>query len=354
MATVTEHFHKKRLRDKNINIKTKYKDGESVCERNSDNSRNDDIKNGVILNKTYFKNGTPVFAETDFNPSLLYSFVINKELEEDIECMNCGMKGNGKDFLEGCPYCGSIYTIDYSNKKVGAQLNTNYVIKDKGRGKILVFIIDFIICLILSSWYCITTGRTFTVFDILKILGIALAFTGLLFYPLYALRMGYVRSIALAEKEKKNQIQAKFWESLKSYDISKEKFFNNFNNELNEFFFDGTKEENKNVIDFDVVDYDDYSYFFDDLKRINIKVKLDIRVVEMVEDKVKSSIKTLSCTLVQNEIEENPYHPGIYVVKCHGCGATVDIMKNACEHCGAKVHYLQSWYITEVEIKNAD
>lgn len=348
MSTITERFHDKRLKKFNINIKTKFQDGENVSERNSNNSYNDDIKNGIILNKTYFKNNQPIHIENKFNPSLLYSFVINNELESDIKCPNCGMIGKGKDFENGCPYCGSIYTIEYSDKNVGAKLHLNYIMKNS-KYKFRVLFTDFVICFILSFLYCVTTGRTFTIFDIAKILGLASMGTLLLFYPFYMLDSYLVSNKVIKENEKKHQKQLKFWEDISKYNISKKIFFNNLNSELNEYFYDGSYNENKNVIDYDVIDYNDYEYNFDSQKRINIKVEIDVRVIELVNEAIKTSNKTLCLTLVQNEILEDEYHPGIYIAKCHGCGASIDILKNKCDYCGAKIHYLQSWYISEIK-----
>lgn len=344
MSIITEKFHDERLKKFGINIKTKFQDGNNVSERNSDNSYNDDIKNAIILNKTYFKNNVPIHMENNFNPSLLYSFMINKEFESDIKCPNCGMTDKGKEFENGCPYCGSTYTIEYSYKNVGAKLHLNYVMKNY-KYKFRVFFTDFAICFILSFCYCIATGRTFTVFDISKILALASMGTLLLFYPFYILDSYAVSSNVVRRMKKKQQKQLKFWEDISKYKISKEKFFNNLNNELNEYFYDGSYDKNRNVIDYDVIDYDDYEYSFDSQNRINIKVKMEIRVVEFINEMIKTSNKTLDLILVQNEIVEDEYHPGIYIAKCHGCGASIDILKDKCDYCGAKIHFLQSWYI---------
>ena len=47
MKTVTDYFHEERLKKWNINIKTKFQDGQEVKERNSDDSYNDDIRNVI-------------------------------------------------------------------------------------------------------------------------------------------------------------------------------------------------------------------------------------------------------------------------------------------------------------------
>lgn len=258
------------------------------------------------------------------------------------------MHGKGRDFVDGCPYCRSIYTVDYSDKNVGAKLHYNYVMKDN-KYKVRTFLIDFAFCLILSSIYYVSTGRTFTIFDILKILGLALVFSLILFYAFYMLDSYIVTQRVIKEKEKQHQKQIKFWNDMSGYNISKQKFFNNLNSELNNLFYDDSVQKNKNVIDFDILEYEDYDYFFDEKNRINIKVKLNIRIIEYNLNHIESNIREMNLVLVQNEILEK--EKGIYMVRCHGCGASLDIMKKECEYCGCKIHYLQSWYIKDVDIK---
>ena len=51
---LTDKYHKKKLNDAGINFKTKYIVGNKILERNTDNSVNDDIKNGIRCEKTYY------------------------------------------------------------------------------------------------------------------------------------------------------------------------------------------------------------------------------------------------------------------------------------------------------------
>ena len=37
------------------------------------------------------------------------------------ECKNCGMSSKLKDFVDGCPYCGTYYNIDYTDKDLGGK-----------------------------------------------------------------------------------------------------------------------------------------------------------------------------------------------------------------------------------------
>lgn len=349
MGIVTERLHFKRLNLYGINIKTKFQDGNIVKERNTDNSHNDDIQNGVILNKTYFKNGSPIFAQNEYNPSVLYSLIINSDLEADINCPNCGMNGKGKDFVDGCPYCGSIYTIDYQDKNIGAKMHNDYVLRNGASHIIKALLLDYAVCLIIVGAYWGTAARTFTIFDFLKVLGLASVGALLLFYPFYILESYILSEKVKRIKEAKNKKINDFWQEMQKYNISKSKFFNNLNGELNEYFYDNNVEKNKNVIDFDIIDYEDYSYFIDDNKRVNIKVSVLVRTIELENGNAISKERKYNLTLVQNEIIEDQIHKGCYIIKCRGCGASIDVMQPSCQYCGKKLHYLQSWYIDKIE-----
>ena len=47
MPLISNNFHNKMLKEHKLNIKTKYIVGNKILERNTDNSYNDDIKNGI-------------------------------------------------------------------------------------------------------------------------------------------------------------------------------------------------------------------------------------------------------------------------------------------------------------------
>ena len=51
---IVDEAQKHRLKEYGINIKTKYKADDKILERNTDCSRNDNIKQGIILEKDYY------------------------------------------------------------------------------------------------------------------------------------------------------------------------------------------------------------------------------------------------------------------------------------------------------------
>ena len=54
---IVEKIHNKRLKEQGISICSKYKSNDTILERNTDKTkRNDDIQNGICLEKDYYKN----------------------------------------------------------------------------------------------------------------------------------------------------------------------------------------------------------------------------------------------------------------------------------------------------------
>ena len=103
MALVSDNYHKKKLKEYGVNIKTKYFVGNKTYERNTDDSVNDDIVAGIRCEKDYYLGNVLVHKEKEFDSRIEYTF-ISKEMEEgNYKCPNCGMESKIKDFVDGCP-----------------------------------------------------------------------------------------------------------------------------------------------------------------------------------------------------------------------------------------------------------
>ena len=100
MALISDNYHKKKLKDLNINIKTKYIVGNKILERNTDDSSNDDIKSGIRCEKDYYVNNKLCHTEKIFDSRIEYTFISKEEENMDYKCPNCGMRSKLKNFLE--------------------------------------------------------------------------------------------------------------------------------------------------------------------------------------------------------------------------------------------------------------
>lgn len=100
------------------------------------------------------------------------------------ECKNCGMSSKLKEFVDGCPYCGTYYNIDYTDKDLGGKYHYDRVIRKKTY-RVITAIIDLVISLILSFIFIKYTSRTFNSYDISKIFIYGTILSLILYYLFY-------------------------------------------------------------------------------------------------------------------------------------------------------------------------
>ena len=334
---VVEQFQDKRLRKYNVNIKTKFLDGDKHKERNSDDSHNDDIKSGIILEKDYYVGGILNKKENIFDSRILYNYEFDSE--EEIICKNCGVNGKAADFENnGCPYCGSSYNIEYDTKELGSKNYYDYVVKDR-KYIMKVLIKDLIISLIIIGIYILTTSRTMYFFDILKIVVGTLILGLILFIFFYYMDAKMILPSIKAKKEKQNDLQREFWERMEEKKVDKIQFFNNLVYLLRELYY---SDKYPNVIDFDIIDYDNYKDVYID-NDMFVDITLDIRIVSFDKGKIVSKREEKTYRLKRlNEFRE--LKGGINFIKCPSCGHSIDVTLSECSYCGHKINYLQEWY----------
>ena len=76
MPLVSDKYRNDKLNKYNINIKTKYIVGNKILERNTNNSINDDIKDGIICEKDYYVSNKLEHIEKTFDSRIEYTFMI--------------------------------------------------------------------------------------------------------------------------------------------------------------------------------------------------------------------------------------------------------------------------------------
>lgn len=340
MTLITERLHSKRLNKYKINIKTIYKDDNERLERNSDNSHNDNITNGIILEKDYYKDKKLLLKTYNFDPRLSYSFVFNSS-DKKIKCPNCGYIDRAKQFNDGCPYCKTYYNMDYSNKDLGAKYHYDQVVNSNLYTKI-TFIIDIIFSVILMYFYIKISSRTFNIYDIAKVFIIGGILGVALYYVFYIVDAMIITLPVKLYKESQNRKQIIFWDRMNSLGIDKKTFFNNINYELKNYYFDD--KVNKDVIDYDIIDYlefNDYQYNND----LYVKVKVSLRIITYKDNKLDVDNKKVIFTFKRNDVNNLELDKEINIIKCHNCGSSIDVTKNTCEYCGSVNNYLQEWYL---------
>jgi len=342
MARITEKFQNNRLREHGINIETTYKSEAGILIKNINNSINDNINKGIILEKKYIRNGKIICNIFNFDPRIEYTFIKSIEEEKEISCPNCGNTEVAKNFISGCPYCGTNYNIDYNNKDLGTKYHYDRAINSNNYIKITL-LVDIFICLIFMFFYIHNTGRTFNIYDISKIIIFGLVLAIVLFYIFYMIDTIIVILPIKIYKDRLNANQISFWERMRSKGIDKKTFFNNFNYELQQFFYNDKNENN--IIDYDIVDYIKLNEITDENDNFYIEVVVRIRVISYQDNKINSKIKKRTFILKKNNTKLKKLHNGINIINCHNCGAPIDVTKKECDYCKTKNNYLQEWYL---------
>lgn len=341
MAVVMEKFHKRKLDKYKVETKTKYKSGDNILYINSNGVDCDDVKDGIILEKSYYKNNVLLKKLYNFDSRVVYSFVLGDGINDKSTCPNCGYEDKVKNFIDGCPYCGTNYNIDYLDKKLGNKEYYDRIIHSNFY-KVVTLVIDLIISFLISYIYIFSTSRTFNVFDISKIVVFGLVLGLFLYYVFYYIDAYVVLLPIKIYKDRQNDKQIKFWEKMNSLGIDKKSFFNNFNYELQRYYFDN---EN-NIIDYDIVDYLNFDEFVND-KKIEVDVVVRIRLVRFIRDRIKVRNENVNFKLRKIEADVSKLKELVNIIDCPGCGHSLDVVEKSCNYCGTKFNYLQEWYLVK-------
>ena len=335
MAYVSEDFHVKRLNENGINIKTKFIVDGTIKERNSNGKNNEGFSKGIVCKKEYYVNNVLKHIENKFDSRIEYSYVTGQDLDKDYKCPNCGMEGKVKDFADGCPYCNTHYNIDYTDKDLGSKFHYDRVLRNTTY-RIVVGVVDYIISFIICLIWIKSTSRTFNVVDVSKVFIYALILATILYYFFYLVDAYIILGPIKRYKDKINNKQREFW---KNSNLDQKEFYNNINYEIGKYYY------NKDgIIDYDIIDYLDFTNFIHEGK-ININVLVDIRLVYYENGKIYSKYKEESFNMVQNLNEVLELKDGINYIKCHNCGASIDVNSGKCEYCGTPIKYLQKWIL---------
>jgi predicted RNA-binding Zn-ribbon protein involved in translation (DUF1610 family) len=341
MPIVSESFHYKNLKEKGFKIKTTYKNNNKVSVRSSDNSINEDVKNGIRLRKEYYKDDRLLHTVTDFDSRITYTYINQENENQDMKCPNCGMSGKVKDFIDGCPYCRTKYNIEYTEKDLGTKHHYDRVLRNNTY-RLITLILDIIISFIICFIYFKNTSRTFNQFDILKIVVYTIIVSGILYYFFYLLD-GYIILLPIKiYKDKMNQKQIDFWNKMNKLGIDKNKFYNNMNYEINKYYYQKT-----NIIDYDILDCLEFKDSKDKDGNIIITSKIDIRTITYSNNKIKENHEDVTFSFLRREGELFELHDGKNYIKCPNCGGSCDVTKEKCDHCRTELKHYQEWIMID-------
>ena len=332
MPLVSESYQENKLKKNGINIKTKYIVGNQILERNTDNSKNDNINKGIRCGKEYYYLNKLTHKEKIFDSRIEYTFISNNE-EDDYKCGNCGFSGKVKDFVDGCPYCDTNYNIDYSIKDLGSKYHYDLVLKST-KYRVVTGIIDLIVSLIISFIFIKITGRTFNIYDISKVFLYGLILSLILYYFFYMMDAYFILGPIKEYKKKINNKQRDFWNRTK---IDKKSFYNNLNFEIRDKYYN-----NSEIIDYDILDFNEFNDYEKNGKYY-VEVSADVRIVTFNNGKISSKYITDTYVMYKNNEELLELKDGINYIKCHNCGASINVLNSKCDYCDTVINNIQEW-----------
>ena len=337
MPLISDISQKNKLKKYNINIKTKYIVGNNILERNTDDSHNDDIEKGIRCLKEYYLKDKLLHSERKFDSRIEYTFISKSEENIDYTCPNCGMRSKLKEFIDGCPYCGTYYNIDYTDKDMGGKYHYDRVLRSTTY-RLVTAVVDIIISLLLAYLFIKNTSRTFNNIDIIKVFVYGFILSLVLYYFFYIIDGYIVLGPIKWYKNKLNKKQMDFWNRTK---IDKKVFFNNLNFEIrNKYYGDG------NIIDYDIIDYDSFNDFTKD-NILYVKVNAYVRLVYYKNGKISSKLLNEEYILKRHNQDTLDLKGGINVLQCHNCGASIDVRDKKCNYCNSEIKYLQEWIMVD-------
>ena len=353
---IVERSQEKRLGQYKAAITSCYMSDGKKYLRSTDHSRNDNVSSAVLVEKIYYVNGRPVKKITGFDPRMQYTYLAASPEQKEVHCPNCGYVGSGKEMAEGCPACGATFNVEYSDKELGAKYHFDQIVNGKGY-KVKTLLVDMLVSFFLSFFVLRFTGRTFNIYDIGKVIIGTAVLTLILYFFFYQVDAYIVSGAARREAEKKNREQKRFWEAAAGQGIEKKVFFNNLMYELRNHYY-GREPSLADVIDFDVVDFLDFDMLQSPAAGgehssssepqpaaggLRVRVQMLLREIRLRDGQITEKTGLRTVVLERKPGPVRILQPGMNLIKCRNCGASVDATAPFCSYCGTPMLRYQEW-----------
>lgn len=198
-------------------------------------------------------NNECIFVDNNFNKDCLYTIKNYEDENEKISCPNCGNEGKVSEFIDGCPYCKTIFNFGINNTN-NSKNRLSYKYNSNGYYKYYL-IIYLITTIILAIFFSLFTDSF-----------ISALFISSFFSPIPALiinvklmeKMGIIPIVAYDESEDTN------WKSTKDKTV----FYNNLKAELMIKFY-----EKEDLVDFEINSYEKLDFLSDEEIKVICKIK---------------------------------------------------------------------------------
>lgn len=364
MTFVSEKEQAKILKKYGLCVQTEFWENHNIRIRSSDHSHGDDVRDGIVLQKKYFRNDALIHREKDFSPLIKYTYLGTEAASGTCTCPNCGYEEKGTAFSDGCPYCGASYNVEYADRREGGQYFADKESKNTGLYA-AVLILCLAVCLPISFYLVKTTGRTFMFFDKLKAVVFGVTPALLIFYLFFVTHAFVITRLAQQRYEKQTQLIRKFEKDLGELEIPLSTFYNNLHSELSYYLYNGQQDKNGETagdgekieiagkdgepVDADILECRDFQITEGEAGRPDIRLSVRLRRILMKGEKIHAREDLFRIRMRENTVKPDELHPGVNIIHCRGCGAPVDVTKKTCEYCGRRINYRQRLYIMSAD-----
>ena len=323
MLMHSEGKHLKRLKEKNIVKEEIFYNPETDEEiiLSSHGTKKINIYDSFKRETIYYLNKKEIYIEDNQNDSIMYTYIFNTNTDDDYTCKNCGYKEKLSTFAHGCPYCNTeVFIENHQSHDLNAKAKSE--IKDS-------FFMATGVCFIL-----IILGMYIEIF-------MQIAFVA---YPLLAI-YDLIRIILLSISASSMDVWKEF-NDLKM-NINEEKIYNELKNQLKEIYFDNKNTEYLNLIDFEILNFEQAKADRDG-KDLNMLLSYKIRKYYFDGSCIHKTENICEAKLVRNK---NVKHKeNLTTVKCKNCGSPVNYNDEKCSYCGTKNWSSISWQLKEITI----
>ena len=355
MARVFERLHDKKLKQEGIRIDSIYhcKDGDKT--RSSDSSVSDDVKNGILLKKIYYQDGKLSFVKGGFDSRILYTFLSRAGDQRQMQCPNCGYEAAGREFLDGCPYCGTNFNMTFDDMEAGAKKSYDRILHSNSY-RVTVYLVSLVLGMIISFLVIFNTSRIFNFVSWGRVIFYGLILSVVTYLAFYFVDARVVPGPIARYKDRKNQADKAFW--LRS-GIDQTTFYNNLQYELQRVYYGGQGKGagslEEDVVDFEIVDTEDFHRSRQGGKDIVSLTLYANGTVRGKEGRLSAGEKKRQVRLERWRGDAangagqdiSGLQPGANVIICHNCGGSLDVTQKQCPFCGTRINFHQEWYIAD-------
>lgn len=344
---VKEKEHIKRLENNNIMIEEVYEKIKNKKRkkyiRRSDSDLDESIINCYLKEKRYYLNGKLLATDDSFGKENTYTYLSFKNQNLKFECPNCGYNDFISKFYNGCPYCNSSFFIDYEKTQMPVADRKAYddlKFIDKNGRKLFV-IISIVILLAINIFLII--DRSMVLLDIIFMI----IFDLLLFIPILTVGLYNIKVEGL---NKRDQILSKQEQDL-NYVKSKKKFYNDVHDLIFEYMY--TNPNNKDVVDFNIISYNDLPYSRERIlsynadKDLSVTIMVFMKKVYFRQNDFEKDYVNYWVTVQKNENYKSDLFK-FQKLQCKNCGSPLTQESDECPSCGQKYSIPKEWELVDI------